>query len=80
MRVEQPFKLAEYVLNDEAAWPQKRIEKMVGGAERTINLAQQLPVHLAYFTLLADDEGRLERFGDLYGLDPRLEAMLTPRK
>jgi murein L,D-transpeptidase YcbB/YkuD len=80
VRVEQPFKLAEYVLNDEAAWPQKRIEKMVGGAERTINLAQQLPVHLAYFTLLADDEGRLERFGDLYGLDPRLEAMLMPRK
>jgi murein L,D-transpeptidase YcbB/YkuD len=37
-------------------------------------------VHLAYFTLLADDEGRLERFGDLYGLDPRLEAMLMPRK
>jgi murein L,D-transpeptidase YcbB/YkuD len=80
VRVEQPFKLAEYVMNDEASWPQRRIEKMVGGSERTINLPQQLPVHLAYFTLAADAEGNLHRFGDLYGLDPRLEAMLAPRK
>jgi L,D-transpeptidase YcbB len=80
VRVEQPFKLAEFVLNDEASWPQRRIEKMVGGGERTINLTQQLPVHLAYFTLAADAEGKLHRFGDLYGLDPRLEALLAPRK
>jgi L,D-transpeptidase YcbB len=80
VRVEQPFRLAEYVLNDEASWPQRRIEKMVGGGERTINLTQQLPVHLAYFTLAADADGTLHRFGDLYGLDPRLEAMLMPRK
>jgi L,D-transpeptidase YcbB len=80
VRVEQPFRLAEYVLNDEASWPQRRIEKMVGGGERTINLTQQLPVHLAYFTLAAAADGTLHRFGDLYGLDPRLEAMLAPRK
>ncbi|MBV9519784.1 MAG: L,D-transpeptidase family protein [Hyphomicrobiales bacterium] len=80
VRVEQPFKLAEYVMNDTAAWPQRRIEKLVGGAERTINLAQQLPVHIVYFTIAADAQGRLRRFGDLYGLDARIEAMLGPRK
>jgi L,D-transpeptidase YcbB len=80
VRVDQPFRLAEYVLNDQTTWPQKRIEKMIGGEERTINLARQLPVHLAYFTLAADGEGTLHRFGDLYGLDARLEAMLVPRK
>ncbi len=80
VRVDQPFRLAEYVMNDEASWPQRRIEKMVGGSERTINLAQQLPVHIAYFTLAADAEGKLHRFGDLYGLDPRVEAMLASRK
>jgi L,D-transpeptidase YcbB len=80
VRVDQPFRLAEYVMNDEASWPQRRIEKMVGGSERTINLTQQLPVHIAYFTLAADAEGKLHRFGDLYGLDPRVEAMLAPRK
>ncbi|MBV8183281.1 MAG: L,D-transpeptidase, partial [Hyphomicrobiales bacterium] len=78
--VDQPFKLAEYVMNDEASWPERRIEKMVGGSERTINLTQELPVHLAYFTVAADAAGTLHRFGDLYGLDPRLEAMLSPRK
>jgi murein L,D-transpeptidase YcbB/YkuD len=80
VRVDEPFKLAEYVLNDEATWPERRIERMVGKGERTINLAQQLPVHLAYFTLSADANGRLHRFGDLYGLDSRLEAMLSSRK
>jgi murein L,D-transpeptidase YcbB/YkuD len=80
VRVDQPFKLAEYVLNDAAIWPEKRIEKMIGGGERTINLPVQLPVHLAYFTLAADAEGNLQRFGDIYGLDTRLEAALAPRK
>ena len=80
VRVDQPFRLAAYVLNDAATWPEKRIEKMIGGAERTINLGKQLPVHLAYFTLAADTDGTLHRFGDLYGLDTRLEAMLAPRK
>jgi L,D-transpeptidase YcbB len=80
VRVDQPFKLAEYVLNDKSAWPETRIEKMIGGAERTINLQRQLAVHLAYFTLTAGVDGTLHRIGDLYGLDPRLEAMLSPRK
>jgi murein L,D-transpeptidase YcbB/YkuD len=80
VRVDQPFKLAEYVLNDASIWPEKRIEKMIGGGERTINLPMQLPVHLAYFTLAADAEGKLRRFGDLYGLDSRLEGALAPRK
>jgi murein L,D-transpeptidase YcbB/YkuD len=80
VRVDQPFKLAEYVLNDKAAWPQKRIERMVGGDERTVSLAKLLPIHLAYFTLSADSDGTLHRVGDLYGFDPRLEAMLLPRK
>jgi murein L,D-transpeptidase YcbB/YkuD len=80
VRVDQPMKLAEYVLDDKAAWPEKRIEKLIGGDERTINLPRQLPVHLAYFTLAADADGSLHRFGDIYGLDPRLEAGLAPRK
>jgi murein L,D-transpeptidase YcbB/YkuD len=80
VRVDQPFRLAEYVLNDKGAWPEKRIEKLIGGAERTINLSRQLPVHLAYFTLAADPDGTLHRFGDIYGLDGRLEAVLAPRK
>jgi murein L,D-transpeptidase YcbB/YkuD len=76
VRVDQPFKLAELVLDDKAAWPEKRIEKMIGGSERTINLPRQLPVHLAYFTLGADADGTLHRQGDIYGLDARLEALL----
>ena len=80
VRVDQPFKLAEYVLNNQASWPEKRIEKMIGGSERTINLPAQLPVHLAYFTLSADANGNLQRFGDIYGMDTRLEAVLAPRK
>ena len=80
VRVEQPFKLAEYVLNDEARWPQERIEKMVGGAERTINLTQQLPVHLAYFTLRRMTRERCSASAistvSIRGSKP----MLTPRK
>ena len=79
VRVDQPFKLAEYVLNDAKSWPEKRIERMIGGGERTINLPSQIPVHLAYFTLAADEDGALHRFGDIYGLDQRLEALLPRR-
>jgi murein L,D-transpeptidase YcbB/YkuD len=78
VRVDQPLKLAEYVLNNKSVWPEKRIEKLIGGDEKTISLSRQLPVHLAYFTLSADPDGLLHRFGDIYGLDSRLHAALTP--
>jgi L,D-transpeptidase YcbB len=80
VRVDQPFKLAEYVLNDAKIWPERRIARMVGGGERTISLPSEIPVHIAYFTLAADDDGTLHRVGDIYGLDPRLEAMLLARR
>jgi murein L,D-transpeptidase YcbB/YkuD len=78
VRVDQPFRLAQVVLEDEGA--EARLKRVIGEkAERTIHLRRPLPVHLTYFTLKVDEEGRLQRRGDIYGIDDLLKGALGLR-
>jgi murein L,D-transpeptidase YcbB/YkuD len=78
VRVDQPFRLAQAVLEDEAA--ETRLKRLIGEkGERTIMLRRPLPVHLAYFTLVVDDAGRLQSRADIYGVDERVKAALGLR-
>jgi len=75
VRVDQPFRLAEAVLEDSGA--EERLRGMIGQrSERTIRLRRPLPVHLAYFTATVDASGRIQRLADVYDLDPPLAAAL----
>jgi L,D-transpeptidase YcbB len=67
VRVDEPIALAEAILRPERGWTEARLRKMIGKTERRIDLPQKLPVHIAYFTLAADEFGDLRAFDDIYG-------------
>lgn len=75
VRVENPFRLADFVLGDQG-FDEKRLRAMIGKGERTIRFKQALPIHLTYFTVGVDDAGRLVRREDLYGYDGRVKTAL----
>jgi murein L,D-transpeptidase YcbB/YkuD len=74
VRVDQPFALAESLLGP--AWPEARIKRLIGGAERYVNLPKPLPIHIEYFTAYVDDAGRLQLRDDLYGYSRQVKLAL----
>ena len=76
IRVDQPFKLAEAVLGRDRGWSEARVEGMVGGDERTVNLPRPVQVHINYFTAFVDDAGQLRLRGDVYGYSAKVRAAL----
>ncbi len=78
VRVEDPFALAEVVLGGrDGGWPQERVERLIGGQrERTITLSRHMPVHLAYFTVTTDADGKPVKARDVYGHDSRVKRAL----
>ncbi len=65
VRIENPFRLADLLLA-EAGWGEQRLRSLVGGRERTVRIEPAIPVHLAYFTMTIDEDGRLRAFEDIY--------------
>ncbi|WMS44190.1 L,D-transpeptidase family protein [Acuticoccus sp. MNP-M23] len=76
VRVDQPFAFAEALLSQTASLSGRRVEGMVGGKQKWLNLDEKIPVHLSYFTLEADSSGALHRFSDVYGFDARTQRAL----
>ncbi|GJE03050.1 L,D-transpeptidase family protein [Methylobacterium isbiliense] len=74
VRVDDPFRFAQVVLGP--TWPTERLKKLIGKGERTVMLPEKLPVHLAYFTLVADETGSLRGIDDLYGINARVKVAL----
>ncbi len=70
VRVEDPMKLAEYLLRDDLNWTSERIRSaMHSGRETTVLLKAPEDVHLAYLTAWATPEGFVHFRRDIYGLD-----------
>lgn len=77
VRVEQPLKLAELVLNGESGnWSEQRLRSLVGSGERTIRLTRKLPIHIAYMTHVVDADGNLQTYEDIYGFHRRTREAL----
>jgi len=74
MRVRDPLRLAELVLAEDRNWPASRIASAVhsGPKDNQINLTRRIPVHMTYFTVWVDDDGRLRHFSDVYGHESRI--------
>jgi murein L,D-transpeptidase YcbB/YkuD len=80
VRLEQPDKLAEYVLRDQPDWTPERIgEAMQGGEERTVRLKAKLPVYIGYWTARVSPDGLVQFRKDIYGIDGRLTVLLAER-
>jgi murein L,D-transpeptidase YcbB/YkuD len=74
IRVEDPLRLAELVLDDPERWSRGALEAAIAtGATRTAVLARPLPVLVLYWTAATDLHGELHFYRDVYGRD---EAVL----
>ena len=78
VRVEDPVKLAEFVLRDVPGWDLERIEQaMAAPRPERVNLPNPLPVLIFYTTaVVRPHTGEVMFFEDIYGHDARLEAAL----
>ena len=77
VRLQEPFSLASALLGTK--WSQKRLKSMVGSKEHYLRFGEVVPIQIEYFTLLADNNGHLEQFADLYGYARKVQAALGLR-
>jgi murein L,D-transpeptidase YcbB/YkuD len=79
VRVSNPQALAEFVLQDNAAWPRDRIATtLAAGKHRRVNLRNGPPVYLIYLTAFGRD-GKVMFRDDIYDRDGRLLRALAAR-
>ena len=77
IRVSQPEKLADFILNKNDKWSWSGMEKMIGsGKMRDVPTKESVPVFITYQTVWLDSEGRLVYGTDVYGQDAKLSEML----
>ena len=78
IRVEDPPKLAEWVLQENGNWPMERIQKAIKGPDnQTVSLKDTIPVYILYSTVMADPDGTISFYDDLYGHDKTLQTLLS---
>ncbi len=75
MRVHEPRRFAELLLAEDKGWSGEKVGSMFSGGE--VQLDKHIPVHVTYFTVRVEENGKLQTFGDFYGLDSRTAAALT---
>jgi L,D-transpeptidase YcbB len=76
VRVENPFQLAEVLLQAQTGWSEQRIRSMVGRGERMVVLEDKIPVHITYFTLSFNESGELIQKRDIYNYDQKMVSLL----
>lgn len=78
VRVEEPHKLAAYVLRDQPEWTPEAIDAaMKAGEEKHVKLPTAIPVYILYKTAWVHDGG-VRFLKDLYGHDANQSAKLFP--
>jgi L,D-transpeptidase YcbB len=76
MRVHEPRRLAEVILAEDKGWSADKVQSMFSSGG-DVALDKHIPVHVTYFTARVDENGKLQTYGDFYGLDGRTAAALT---
>jgi murein L,D-transpeptidase YcbB/YkuD len=77
VRVEDALGLTEWVLQETPGWSRAEIDALLAtGRETRVDLDTKVPIHILYFTAVADPDGGLRLLNDLYDRDVRLVAAL----
>jgi murein L,D-transpeptidase YcbB/YkuD len=80
MRVQDPMRFAEIILGQDNGWSAARVEALLSGPlNNEIALSRPIPVHVTYFTAIADADGKVTFTGDPYGKDAQLASALAGR-
>ena len=73
IRVENPKKLAMYLLRNDNTWNQEKVYKVLeNNTETAIIINPTIPVYITYFTAWVDVNGNLNFRNDIYNLDDEL--------
>ena len=77
IRTQNVRDFAAQLLAPTGAWRRPQIDQAIA-AGRTVsaNLAQPIPVYIAYFTAAATDDGEIVRYNDVYGRDAPVKRAL----
>src|SRR5919109_112250 len=75
MRVRNPVRLAEVLLEEDKGWEPKKIAALIKGGpqDNNVRLTKKVPVHITYFTAWVDDAGKLYTRPDVYGHESRIQ-------
>ena len=81
MRVRNPRRMAEILLNEDKGWePQKIADLIAGGPPNNeVPIEKKVGVHVVYFTAWVDDAGNLQTARDVYGHEKRITQALQGR-
>lgn len=75
VRVEEPIKLAQFLLNDDKE--SERIKQEISATDslksRWVIIKKPVPVFIAYYTAWTDDNGKIITANDVYGYDKKLK-------
>ncbi len=79
IRLQDPEKLAGWVLRDLPGWTPEAIHDAMesGPDNRAIVLKKPIPVRIMYQTARVDEDGTVHFFADIYGYDQELEQVLA---
>ncbi|MBC7525825.1 MAG: L,D-transpeptidase family protein [Flavobacterium sp.] len=73
IRVENPMKLAMYLLRNDKEWNQEKVDAVLKTTTETgISIKPNIPVYITYFTAWVDVKGNLNFRDDIYNLDEEL--------
>jgi murein L,D-transpeptidase YcbB/YkuD len=73
VRVHRPLELAYHLLARQESQPQSYFDRILhSGQETQVDLVQQIPVHIVYWTAFVTPEGELNFRRDIYGRDRAL--------
>jgi hypothetical protein len=82
MQTEVPLiRFAEIILGEDKGWSSAQVSGLLSGPlNNEIALSRPVPVHVTYFTAVADADGQVKFTGDPYGKDARLASALAGRE
>ena len=77
IRLAEPAKLANYLLNDQKDWDENRINMAMNQeTEKYVKLKEPVPVFISYYTSWVDDAGKLQFREDIYGHDAEISKKM----
>ncbi len=75
IRVENPKKLAIYILKNNPLWNVSKIDSVLQtNHNKSISIQPKIPVYIVYFTTWVDANNQLNFRNDVYNLDQKLSA------
>jgi murein L,D-transpeptidase YcbB/YkuD len=81
IRVHEPDRLAMVLLAKDKGLSAQQVKSLLARNETTtVTLNRQVPVHLTYFTAVVDENGKMQTFADLYGIDNKMGAALFGKR